>query len=383
MLTTDPKISGVLVNHIRLESASILVVDDEASNVKLLERLLNVAGYSHVVATQDPRQVTALYKEHESDLILLDLTMPYMDGYQVMAQLREEMGDDLSPILVLTAQSVQDFCQRALDSGARDYVTKPFDSSELLSRVRNLLEVQLAQKFMRSQNKILDWRVRERTRDLQIAHQQLHESRLQVVRYLGRAAEYRDNETGLHIIRMSKMSALLGKAVGMDEQEVDLLLNASPMHDIGKIGIPDHILLKPGKFEPEEWQIMQTHAQIGADILSNDDSDLLKMATEIALTHHEKWDGSGYPNGLKGEAIPLTGRVTALADVFDALTSVRPYKQAWPLQKAVDYIKEQSGRHLDPRIVEHFKVLLPDFVAIKAQHAEPEPAGNLDSAGMQ
>ena len=355
-----------------LKSACILAVDDELPNVKLLERMLAAKGFSHVLSTQDPREVLGLVQKHDIDLILLDINMPHMDGYQVMEQLQASFPNDLPPILVLTAQHDQDFRQRALDNGARDYVTKPFDVDELFSRVKNLLEVHQANKYMNQQNTILDERVRQRTKELEWAHEQLHNSRLQIVRRLGRAAEYRDNETGLHIIRMSKMAVLIARQAGMSEDECDLLLNAAPMHDIGKIGIPDHILLKPGKFVPEEWAIMQTHAQIGADILSGDDSPLLNMASEIALTHHEKWDGSGYPNGLKGVDIPLVGRITALADVFDALTSERPYKKAWSVDDSVALIKENSGTQFDPVLVEYFLIVLDSIVAIKQQYAEPE-----------
>lgn len=356
-----------------LKAATILMVDDEEVNLRLLETMLATAGYSNLIAVKDPRDVLGIYRANDIDLILLDINMPYMDGYEVMEQLAVLEGDHLPPIMMLTAQSMQEFRQRALDNGARDYVTKPFDANELLSRVRNLLEVQLAHKYMRDQNEILERKVAERTVELQNAHAEIHASRLQIVRRLGLAAEYKDEETGLHIIRMSKISALLGKRAGLDEGQCDLLLNAAPMHDIGKIGIPDHILLKPGKFEPEEWEIMKTHAQIGADILSGDDSPLLVMARDIAISHHEKWDGSGYPHGLSGEAIPLVGRITALADVFDALTSVRPYKKAWPTDEAVDYIIGQSARHFDPELVTHFQSGLPEILEIKEQYPEPEP----------
>jgi len=354
------------------KAATILVVDDEAVNIKLLERTLRTAGYTEVIAAQDPRQVLALQQAHQCDLILLDINMPHMDGYAVMAQLKAEISGPLPPILVLTAQHMQEHRQHALDSGARDYVTKPFDSNELLSRVRNLLEVQLAHKYMHHHNEILEQKVEERTREIQETNEQLHQSRLMIVRKLGRASEYRDEETGLHIIRMSKMSVLLGQAMGMDQHQLDLLLNAAPMHDVGKIGIPDNILLKPGKFEPEEWEIMKTHAQIGADILGEDESELLIMARDIALTHHEKWNGNGYPNQLKDKEIPLVGRVCALADVFDALTSKRPYKKAWTTDEAVALIKEESGQHFDPELVAHFFALLPEFIAIKEKYAEPE-----------
>lgn len=369
------------VINTEIEGATIMMIDDEDVNLRLIETILASAGYRHFISTSDPREVLKLYRQHEVDLILLDINMPYMNGYEVMEQLSVLEGEDLPPIMMLTAQSMQEFRQRALDSGARDYVTKPFDANELLSRVRNLLEVQLAHKYMRNQNNILEQRVIERTRELQQAHTDLHESRLQVVRRLGRAAEYRDEETGLHIIRMSKVSALLGKQTGLPEEQCDLILNAAPMHDIGKIGIPDHILLKPGKFEPEEWEIMKTHAQMGADILSGDDSELMVMARDIAISHHEKWDGSGYPNGLKGEAIPIVGRITALADVFDALTSVRPYKKAWAVDDAVAYVIDQSGKQFDPKLVGHFQEILPKIIAIKEKYGEPEPEGDL-SAGI-
>ena len=347
------------------KSASILVVDDEPVNICLLNSILAAEGYTNVVATGDSREVERLYQQHHVDLLLLDINMPHMDGFDVMARLKAKHGDNLAPILMLTAQSSQEFRVRALQGGARDYVTKPFDRFELAMRVRNLLEMRLAHKCLQKQNILLEERVLERTLQLQ-------DSRLQVVRRLGRAAEYRDNETGMHILRMSKISALLGRAFGLDEEQCELLLNASPMHDIGKIGIPDQILLKPGKLNAEEWTIMQGHARIGADILSGDDSEMMAMASEIALTHHEKWDGSGYPSGFSGEQIPLVGRIVAVADVFDALTSVRPYKHAWPVEEAVAYMQKESGHHFQPRLIELFMEKLPEILAINAEYAEPD-----------
>ena len=346
-------------------NASILIVDDEPANVLLLNKILETKGYHNIISTYDPTQALPLYLEHKSDLILLDINMPKMDGYEVMKQFCEELDNVLPPILVLTAQHTQEFRQRALDNGALDYVTKPFNANELLSRAHNLLSVEMANKYIRLQNEILEQKVNERT-------QELHDTRLQVVRRLGLAAEYRDNETGLHIIRMSKIAVVIAKEAGMNDEECDLLLNAAPMHDIGKIGIADEILLKPDKFEPEEWRIMQTHAQIGADILSGDDSELMMMAHNIALTHHEKWNGKGYPNALVGEDIPLVGRVTAIADVFDALTSVRPYKKAWKIEDAVNLIKEESGEHFDPHLVSCLLKKLDEIISIKEKHAEPK-----------
>lgn len=349
--------------------ASILVVDDSSANILLMERMLEGAGYTDVDSCEDPREVKGLFEKKRFDLLILDLNMPHMDGFEVMEMLFAMEGIEMPPILVLTAQHAAEFRVRALDMGASDYLTKPFNRLELLARARNLIDVCLAHRFMRDQNEILNRKVQERT-------EELYATRLQVVQRLGLAAEYRDNETGLHIIRMSKMSAMIGKEAGMSEKECELLLNASPMHDIGKIGIPDHILQKPGKLDAGEWETMMTHAQIGADILSGDDSDLMKMAHTIALTHHEKWDGSGYPNGLKGQDIPLVGRIVALADVFDALTSERPYKEAWPVEKAVDLIREQSGKHFDPELVVYFLDILPSLVDISEQYAEPDAAAS-------
>lgn len=355
-----------------IKGASLLLVDDEAANLRLLSSVLEQAGYTNIISTQDPRDALPLQLEHNCDLVLLDLNMPHMDGYEVMEQFSAVFGDQLPPILILTAQEFQGLRQRAFDAGARDYVTKPFDIAELLSRVCNLVEMKLAYDYISQQNEKLEQRVWDRTAELIETQNELHDSRLQVVRRLGRASEYRDNETGLHIIRMSEFAACIGKSIGMDQYVCDLLLNASPMHDIGKIGIPDGILLKKGKLDADEWEIMKTHAQMGADILADPDSDLLIMAAEIALSHHEKWDGSGYPNGLQGEEIPISGRITAIADVFDALTSERPYKKAWPVDDAVDLIKKESGHHFDPMLVEHFLKVLPEIIKLKNLYQEPE-----------
>lgn len=357
---------------INVKTATLLLVDDEAANLRLLQTVLEDAGYSNIVSTQDPREALPLQLQHNCDLILLDLNMPHLDGYEVMEQFSAVFGDKLPPILILTAQEFQGLRQRAFDCGASDYVTKPFDIPELVSRARNLIEVKLVRDYMSHQNEELERRVKKRTAELVSVQQELHDSRLQVVRRLGRASEYRDNETGLHIIRMSEFAALIAKNAGLSQYDCDLLLNAAPMHDIGKIGIPDAILLKNGKLDPDEWAIMKTHAQIGADILSDGDTDLLQMAAEIALSHHEKWNGSGYPNGLSGEAIPISGRITAIADVFDALTSERPYKKAWSVEKSVELIKSESGEHFDPTIVEHFLEVLPKILELKDRYREPE-----------
>ncbi|MCK9637997.1 MAG: response regulator [Methylobacter tundripaludum] len=347
------------------EFARILIVDDEPVNLKLLDKMLSAQGYSNLVLVQDSRQVLDVYTRQCTDLILLDINMPHLDGFAVLEQLKSLDDPLLPPVVILTAQHSQDFLLRALNAGARDFITKPFDRNELLARVRNMLDAHTAYRLVHDQKDVLDEMVQIRT-------DELRRTRLQVVQRLGRAAEYRDNETGNHILRMSHISALLAQSIGWNKDDCELMLHASPMHDIGKIGIPDHILLKPGKFEPEEWEIMKTHAVIGANILEGDDSDLMRCAGEIALTHHEKWDGSGYPYGLSGEAIPLTGRIAALADVFDALTSERPYKKAWAVEAAVDLIKGHSGTHFDPDLVTVFMKRLPEILTIRDRFSEPK-----------
>lgn len=346
------------------EQALIFVIDDEPANLKLLDKLLGGQGYRQLVLIQDPRETLSRYVEKRPDLILLDINMPHLDGYQVMQQLMALNDPLLPPIVILTAQLGRDHLVKALASGARDFVGKPFDRDELLMRVRNLLDAQLAHRFLYDQNAVLEAMVRTRT-------EALNQTRLQIVRRLGRASEYRDNETGLHIVRMSQTSVLLAKQMGWPEIECEQMLLASPMHDVGKIGIPDAILLKPGKLEPHEWEIMKRHTLIGADLLDDNDSDLLRLARTIALSHHERWDGGGYPNGLLGNDIPAGGRIVAVADVFDALTSRRTYKKPWTVEDATRYILENSGKQFDPEVVTCFQKCLPEILAIQNRYGEP------------
>lgn len=348
----------------QLELARILIVDDEPANIKLLTKMLESHGYKKLVAIQDSRDVLPIYHTARPDLILLDINMPHLNGYQVMEQLKALNDPLLPPIVILTAQFGRDYLLKALSAGARDFISKPFDRVELLMRVRNLLDAQLGHRLLHDQKEMLEDMVRLRT-------QELNQTRLEIIRRLGRAAEFRDNETGDHIIRMSKTSALLAQKLGWSAADCELMLHASPMHDVGKIGIPDHILLKPGKFEPAEWEVMKTHAAIGADLLAGNHSALLRLASEIALTHHEKWDGSGYPQGLTGEAIPQSGRIAAVADTFDALTSARPYKEAWPVAEAVAYLRDNAGKHFDPQVIAAFMDSLPEILAIRDTHQEP------------
>lgn len=346
-----------------IEKGRILIVDDEPTNLKLLGKLLGGQGYSNLVLVQDPRKVVFHYQEQRPDLILLDINMPHMDGFEVLQQLTELNDPLMPPVIILTAQNSRDYLLRALNAGARDFISKPFDRTELIARVQNLFEAHLAHRMLHDQKSVLDDLVRQRT-------EELRRTQLQMVQRLGKAAEYRDEETGNHILRMSHISALIARNLGWSSDECELMLNASPMHDIGKIGIPDNILLKAGKLEPDEWETMKAHTTIGARMLDGGHCDLLKLARTIALTHHEKWDGTGYPNGLKGEAIPLAGRIAAVADTFDALTSERPYKRAWTTEKAKALIVENAGVQFDPELVSHFLVCLPEIIAIRDRFSE-------------
>ena len=350
--------------------AKILIVDDQQANVELLEMILEMAGYTDVTSVTDPRLVLELYLERRFDLILLDIRMPHLDGFQVMEQLSAVIQDDYLPVLVLTAEKEEETRFRAFELGAKDFINKPFDQTEVLNRIYNMLEVRFLYKERIRQNEILEIKVRERTKELQERNEELETTRLEIIRRLGRAGEYRDNETGMHVLRMSKSCQRLALAAGFNDSDAERILQASPMHDVGKIGIPDAILLKPGKLTESEYEVIQTHVEIGGDIIGDQDIGLMRMARTIALTHHEKWDGTGYPNGLKGEDIPIEGRIAAICDVFDALTSERPYKKAWSIEDASAFIEEQAGKHFDPELVGLFNEILPDILAIREKYAD-------------
>jgi putative two-component system response regulator len=323
----------------------ILIVDDQEANVLLLERMLRGAGYVSLTSTTDASGVFGLHLKNRYDLILLDLQMPGMDGFQVMEGLRKIDPDGYLPVLVITAQPRHKL--RALQAGAKDFISKPFELAEVLARVRNLLEVRLLHKELHEYNHVLEKLVRERTADLQQSFQE-------TIFTLTRAAEYKDLDTGTHVQRISDYSRELAKMLDLDEELVDNIFLASPMHDIGKIGIPDHILLKPGGLTPEEWEIMKGHTTMGAKILGSSKSPYLKIGAEIALNHHERWDGGGYPNGKRGKEIPLTARIVNLCDTYDALRSRRPYKPAIDHARAIEIIAlgnsiAQAG-HFDPDV---------------------------------
>jgi len=348
------------MNRIEAEirQARILIVDDEPANIALLEQMLEETGLEDIESTVDPRQVVELQLRIGFDLILLDIRMPHMTGIQVMDALAEPLREDYVPILVLTAHTDDQTRINALSAGASDFLTKPFKLWEVQQRILNMLKTRMFYKRQKGRAEELEERVRERTRELR-------DTQLQIVQRLGRAGEYRDNETGAHVIRMSKSCQLLALSAGLDKIHAERILFASPMHDVGKIGIRDDILLKPGRLDPDEFEIMKTHTTIGADIIGDHPSEILRMARQIALYHHEKWDGSGYPEGLKGEAIPIESRITAVCDVFDALTSARPYKKAWTFEDAADYIRDNAGKHFDPELARRFLDLIPDVVALR------------------
>ena len=351
-----------------LRAAQILLVDDHEANVRLLERILLQAGYTNLRRTTDPRQVLPLFSEVQPDLIVLDLHMPHLDGFAVLEQLRPLIpAGTYLPILVLSADITRDAKQRALQMGAKDFLTKPLDQVEVLLRIKNLLETRFLHRALRAQNQQLEQRVRERTRSLEAAQ-------LEILERLARAAEYRDDDTGEHTERVGRIAALLARALGLREAEVELVRRAAPLHDVGKIGIPDEILLKPGKLTASEFAQMQTHTTIGVKILSGSRFPILQLATEIALTHHERWDGSGYPHGLAREAIPLPGRIVAVVDVFDALTHERPYKAAWPVAAAVAELRRQRGRQFDPNVV-------TAFLALQAEHPLEFAQGEAAASG--
>lgn len=346
-----------------MKSSRILIVDDHESNRKLLATVLDQQGCLCEAAC-DGLAALQLVPVFKPDLILLDIMMPGLNGFEVAKQLKAEETTRHIPIIMLTALSDRESRIKGLDAGAEDFLNKPFDQLELKVRIRNLLKVKEYQDLLQNHNELLETQVMARTREL-------WETRLDIVRSLGRAAEYRDNETGMHIIRMSKFSQALALAIGQSQHWGELILNASPMHDIGKVGIPDRILLKPAKLTPEEWEIMKTHTIIGAEILqAQRPCELAAMASSIAIAHHEKWNGSGYPNGLAGEAIPLEARIVALADVFDALTSERPYKKAWSVEDAVQEIRNQSGGHFQPMLVEAFLDVIPEVTQIRDQYID-------------
>lgn len=339
-----------------MNKQKILLVDDEPQNLQLLRQLLK-DDYDLVFAKSGEEALSAAVSQHPK-LILLDVMMPDMDGHEVCRRLKQDMRCSDIPVIFVTAMSEESDEAKGFQIGAVDYITKPVRPSVVRMRVKSHLALSDQQHACQEQ--------------LKLQHRELINTRLNSLQMLGMAAEYKDNETGLHVLRMSHYSHLLAKAYGWNEEACILMLHAAPMHDVGKIGTPDYILGKPGKLDADEWEIMKQHPKIGAHIIGEyaKDSELFEMARVIALTHHEKWNGKGYPNSLAGEDIPIVGRIVAIADVFDALTTRRPYKEAWPIEKAVNLLKDEAGQHFDPALVDLFLEIMPNVLNIRERWIE-------------
>ncbi len=343
----------------------VLIVDDNATNLTLFRHLLQKVEGTEVQCFADSVAALAWCAQHEADLILLDYMMPVVDGLEFIRRLRLMPNRDNVPVVMVTADTQSDVRHRALQLGAQDFLTKPVDKVELIARMSNLLALRKSQQQLANRAAWLAEAVRKATKDI-VAREK------EAILRLSRAAEYRDPETGMHLLRMSNYARLIAAQLGLPIAEQELLLYAAPMHDIGKVGTPDQILLKPGKLTPDEFEIMKQHATIGYEILRDSESPLLQCAGTLALTHHEKFDGSGYPNGLAGEAIPLYGRIVTVADVFDALTSTRPYKKPWPFPESVDFLKKNAGSHFDPVCVNAFLSDWAQVLEIAARYKDDE-----------
>lgn len=345
----------------------IIIVDDNPLNLRLMEGLVRKVGEFTTLTFQDPQQGMDWCATNEPDLLIVDYMMPGLDGLEFIRRFREREGFADIPVLMITADHERQTRYDALGNGANDFLTKPIDSAEFRARVNNMLKLRGSQKRLANYAADLERDVAKATTDI------LDREREMIMR-LARAAEFRDPETGAHIQRMSHYSRLIAAQLGLSQEEQETILRAAPMHDVGKIAIPDHILLKPGRLDEEELVIMKRHAQYGYEILRGSASALLDVAATIARSHHEKYDGSGYPQGLRGEDIPLHGRIVAVADVFDALTTERPYKAAWELERALGFLRDGMGSHFDPKCVQAFLDRLDDVLAIREQYQDTVPS---------
>jgi putative two-component system response regulator len=367
------------------QTARILVIDDEPINIKVIQKYLHGYGYPNVRGISDPTFAFDTIRSEPTDVILLDVMMPRVSGMEVLQQIRGDAATAHLPVIILTASCDRETKLAVLDRGATDFLAKPVDIYELMPRVRNALTQKRYHDQLRGYASHLEDAVRQRTAELEA-------SRKEVIYCLARAAELRDDDTGHHVLRVGQYAAVIGRSLGLDSATVEMLEQAAQLHDIGKIGIPDEILLKPGKLDPEQYERMKRHAVlgkriieplpdhswerlkghvfVGQQVLECGSSPVLKMAAQIALTHHEHWDGTGYPLGLAGEDIPLEGRITAVADVFDALASKRPYKAPLPFDRCFAMIAEERGKHFDPRVVETFLRCRSEITAIQLQYAD-------------
>ena len=366
-MSIDLDLNALVVNSVLTDitDAKILIVDDVVMNIDLLKEILREDGFRNLFSTNDPYQIYPLYQQHGFDLIILDLKMPGMSGIEVLKKFKKIIKTSFLPIVVLTAHADRINRTQALELGAKDYITKPFNNWDIQLRLRNTLQASLYHRQQVFKKDLLENEINKRTKEIL-------ETQMEIVQRLAVAGELRDNETGAHVQRMSHICRLLSVQRGLGAEFSELVLYASAMHDVGKIGIPDSILLKSKQLTPEEWLIMKQHPKIGARIIGTHGSKLISLAREIALYHHEKWDGSGYPHCLSGNEIPVSARIAAISDVFDALTSDRPYKKAWPIEKVVETIKQESGRHFEPIMVELFIENLPEILKIKDQYHDDD-----------
>lgn len=326
-------------------NARILLADDEPSNARLLTRILERAGFRRIRATSDARTVLQLNRDLRPDVVLLDLHMPHIDGFDLLAALREARDGDAVPVIVITGDPSLDARARAHELGARDYVMKPFDPADVVMRVERTLEQQAAHQRLRRRTEALE-------RELRLYEEDLEQAQLEMMRRLAETAEHHDGGDEGHTLRVGDMAAAIGAEMGLETADCERLRRAAPLHDVGKVGLRDSILLKPGRLDPDELEAAERHTLIGATILAGSRFPLMQLAEEIALTHHERWDGTGYPRGLSGDTIPLSGRIVAAADVYDALTHVRPYKAAWTKAQALEEMRAQRGRQFDPEVVD-------------------------------
>lgn len=354
------------------ERARILVVDDEDRNRRLLSAMLMPLGYQ-VFLAENGHDALAKIPEVRPDVILLDIMMPGLNGYDVARKVKNDPELSRIPVVMVTALSDVADRVKALDAGADDFLTKPVDAVELRARLKSLVKVKAYNDHMVNYQKELEAEVARRTDELRQAFERVKSASLDTILRLSRAAEYRDEDTGAHIKRMSNYASRIALAMRLTAEEAESILYAAPMHDIGKIGIPDRILLKPAALTDSEWIIMRRHTEIGAGILEGSDAAFIQLGAVIALSHHEKWDGTGYPKGLKGEDIPLAGRITAIADVFDALTSRRPYRNHdFTTEEARNYIEDGAGTHFDPSAVQAFVSCWDEIMTVKEHFQDTE-----------